>query len=204
MNEDIMRICGFSQEVDNMKAGKCATCAGDVGLFKDALSVKEYRISGMCQKCQDGVFGYEITASYTYGDQREYIKRRLNEGYVIFNITSPALRTHDLDDISKFDASYFPPDSLITTSRSGGKHVYYVLEVDKHRNDIWAEKAVIQFAQGSDPRRELHTLRRRLINDPFAELMCELNEAKTVQKLQEYEKKNLGYFLSLEMFRNAE
>lgn len=25
--------------------------------FRDDLSVREYRISGMCQSCQDGVFG---------------------------------------------------------------------------------------------------------------------------------------------------
>lgn len=27
--------------------------------FRDALSVKEYRISGLCQKCQDTFFGGE-------------------------------------------------------------------------------------------------------------------------------------------------
>lgn len=32
-------------------------CGIDVGGFRDALSLKEYEQSGMCQKCQDEVFG---------------------------------------------------------------------------------------------------------------------------------------------------
>ena len=32
-------------------------CGGAATEFRDELSVKEYRISGLCQKCQDGVFG---------------------------------------------------------------------------------------------------------------------------------------------------
>ena len=35
---------------------ECPTCGGPVGKFKDELSEREYRISGMCQKCQDEVF----------------------------------------------------------------------------------------------------------------------------------------------------
>lgn len=29
----------------------------DASSFRDALSAKEYRISGMCQSCQDSIFG---------------------------------------------------------------------------------------------------------------------------------------------------
>lgn len=32
-------------------------CGKEVGTFRDALSEKEYRISGLCQECQDSVFG---------------------------------------------------------------------------------------------------------------------------------------------------
>lgn len=32
-------------------------CGQPVGEFRDALSEKEYRISGLCQKCQDEIFG---------------------------------------------------------------------------------------------------------------------------------------------------
>ena len=31
-------------------------CGKSVGEFKDILSVQEYRISGLCQACQDSVF----------------------------------------------------------------------------------------------------------------------------------------------------
>jgi len=50
---------GMSRE-DHIEEGLCATCAAfDIkeSSFRDGLSVKEYQISGMCQKCQDSVFG---------------------------------------------------------------------------------------------------------------------------------------------------
>jgi hypothetical protein len=37
----------------------CAWCKSPVEKFKDALSVREYRISRLCQKCQDEFFGEE-------------------------------------------------------------------------------------------------------------------------------------------------
>lgn len=37
----------------------CVTCGGPVGEFRNELSRKEYGISGMCQKCQDSVFGVD-------------------------------------------------------------------------------------------------------------------------------------------------
>lgn len=36
---------------------KCPMCKNPIGEFRDALSRKEYRISGMCQNCQDKAFG---------------------------------------------------------------------------------------------------------------------------------------------------
>jgi len=38
-------------------AGRCPTCSGEVTEFRDDLSIKEFSISGMCQSCQDSVFG---------------------------------------------------------------------------------------------------------------------------------------------------
>jgi len=35
----------------------CVICGGEVNYFRDELSAREYRISKMCQKCQDSVFG---------------------------------------------------------------------------------------------------------------------------------------------------
>ena len=59
MNRDIMIAAGLSKAVERVEAGVCSTCAGEVGPFKDDLSRKEYRIGGMCQTCQDKVFGSE-------------------------------------------------------------------------------------------------------------------------------------------------
>jgi hypothetical protein len=40
--------------------GKCASCAGEAIHFRDELSVKENRISFLCQDCQDSVFGMNV------------------------------------------------------------------------------------------------------------------------------------------------
>lgn len=61
MNKDIMRKAGFEEEVKKVENFICPTCnaviATDGTAFRDELSYKEYRISGMCQKCQDEIFG---------------------------------------------------------------------------------------------------------------------------------------------------
>lgn len=47
-------------QVELVKAGKCPLCKTDIHPnkdFRDELSRKEYKISGMCQKCQDDFFG---------------------------------------------------------------------------------------------------------------------------------------------------
>lgn len=38
-------------------ADVCVMCGSDASEFRDALSRKEYSVSGMCQNCQDAVFG---------------------------------------------------------------------------------------------------------------------------------------------------
>ena len=69
-----MRQAGLGAQVDLVKEGKCPICKKDVLLanlelaelmktpklkqgFKDELSYKEFKISGMCQYCQDETFG---------------------------------------------------------------------------------------------------------------------------------------------------
>jgi len=37
----------------------CVMCGGPVEGFRDELSQREYGISGMCQNCQDSVFGVD-------------------------------------------------------------------------------------------------------------------------------------------------
>lgn len=46
--------------VDAIRGNRCIKapigCGGPATSFRDALSSKEYTISGLCQKCQDEVF----------------------------------------------------------------------------------------------------------------------------------------------------
>ena len=58
MNKDIMIAAGFKKEVSLVGLGKCLFCKKEVNLkdFKDLLSMKEFKISGICQKCQDKTF----------------------------------------------------------------------------------------------------------------------------------------------------
>jgi len=60
MNVEFMRAMGFGKQVDLVQQGKCPSCEQEVkpSEFRDDSSMKEYKISGVCQKCQDEVFGY--------------------------------------------------------------------------------------------------------------------------------------------------
>jgi hypothetical protein len=59
MNKAIMRQAGFGAEVDQYEAHICPLCHRKLDFtdFRDGLSMKEWHISGLCQKCQDEVFG---------------------------------------------------------------------------------------------------------------------------------------------------
>jgi len=54
-----MRKLGFGEEVDRVEAGLCPFCKVtiDQRQFRDSLSLREYKISGLCQRCQDETFG---------------------------------------------------------------------------------------------------------------------------------------------------
>jgi len=58
MNENIMRTLGFGEMVDAVKKGICPLCGKKVIVdeFRDDISKREFKISGMCQSCQDKVF----------------------------------------------------------------------------------------------------------------------------------------------------
>jgi len=49
-------LTGVSR-VGAVAEASCVTCKGEASEFRDSLSQKEYTISGMCQKCQDDIFG---------------------------------------------------------------------------------------------------------------------------------------------------
>ena len=40
-----------------IKNNTCVVCKDKITEFKDEISMKEYQISGFCQKCQDKTFG---------------------------------------------------------------------------------------------------------------------------------------------------
>lgn len=42
-----------------IEADECAQCCGPAFTFKDALSRREFTISGLCQECQDRFFEEE-------------------------------------------------------------------------------------------------------------------------------------------------
>lgn len=49
----------FKEEMERVAVGKCPLCGNPVNRedFRDELSMREFNISGMCQKCQDRIFG---------------------------------------------------------------------------------------------------------------------------------------------------
>jgi len=55
-NKPVFRI--FPEARESVREGKCPFCGKDIKEeeFKDALSKKEFSISGMCQECQDRIF----------------------------------------------------------------------------------------------------------------------------------------------------
>lgn len=60
MNEAIMEQAGFGKEVEMVKKRFCPGCGAAIHRpedFRNEISRREYRISGLCQKCQDQVFG---------------------------------------------------------------------------------------------------------------------------------------------------
>jgi len=44
----------------------CVSCDEQAISFRDELSRKEYTISGLCQTCQDGVFGVRVPDNKQY------------------------------------------------------------------------------------------------------------------------------------------
>lgn len=47
----------FGRSASLAMAGQsCVACGGRADKFRDELSRREYKISGLCQKCQDDVF----------------------------------------------------------------------------------------------------------------------------------------------------
>jgi hypothetical protein len=59
--KDLLRKIGFDKEIERVEARLCPFCGMPINDedFRDELSRKEARISGLCQVCLDDVFGNE-------------------------------------------------------------------------------------------------------------------------------------------------
>lgn len=59
MNPNIMKAFGFDKEVEAVQQGKCPFCGKvvDPQEFRAEINEREFKISGLCQSCQDQVFG---------------------------------------------------------------------------------------------------------------------------------------------------
>lgn len=71
----------FGTDVNgSVESGVCATCGKSVGNFRDTVSEKEYHISGMCQSCQDSVFGGGVETTYGITNEplSDWVKEKLN------------------------------------------------------------------------------------------------------------------------------
>jgi hypothetical protein len=58
MNKDIMRAMGFGDYVQDVEQGLCPDCKNPIDhQFRNEISRREFQISGLCQQCQDKMFG---------------------------------------------------------------------------------------------------------------------------------------------------
>ena len=53
---DFLAAMSGRDRVKSIETNTCSWCGQPANEFFDELSKKEYRISGMCQKCQDNIF----------------------------------------------------------------------------------------------------------------------------------------------------
>ncbi len=57
-----LRELGFWQEVAIVEDCRCPSCAErvDEDEFRNEVFMREFESSGLCQECQDTVFGYKV------------------------------------------------------------------------------------------------------------------------------------------------
>jgi hypothetical protein len=62
-SEKAPEIANFLNEMfdrdGHIEADICVACKKDASTFRNAISTKEYSISGLCQVCQDKTFGVD-------------------------------------------------------------------------------------------------------------------------------------------------
>lgn len=55
--DDVSKEMFGTSRSECIKQEICVTCGGEAKEFDDSLSLREYKISGMCQNCQNVMFG---------------------------------------------------------------------------------------------------------------------------------------------------
>ena len=62
--KQLLRAAGLGIAVDLLEEGKCPLCGKEKAqdTIKDSHSMKEFEISGMCQRCQDEMFRERVEA----------------------------------------------------------------------------------------------------------------------------------------------
>ena len=62
IEKEILRSLGFGREVAMVEECRCPLCADkvDEDEFRTEVFIREFESSGLCQGCQDMVFGYRV------------------------------------------------------------------------------------------------------------------------------------------------
>lgn len=106
----ITHTLGGTSRTDAIEKDKCALCGKSAKKFKDAASEREYRISGLCQKCQDKIFDGSMNESFNVkpavGDWVQigsgYIEGRIKKlggDYILWSDGSPPYFKEKVSDL---------------------------------------------------------------------------------------------------------
>jgi len=63
MNIQILEALGLAEHIKLVEQGMCPACGNLVIVedLKNEISIAEHKISGLCQICQDDIFGLPLT-----------------------------------------------------------------------------------------------------------------------------------------------
>lgn len=75
MNRRLVIDAGFEEEVKSVEEGICPFCKEfiEYNEFTDKMSKKEYEISGLCQKCQNGFFSDSPSSEFCTDRREAYV-----------------------------------------------------------------------------------------------------------------------------------
>ena len=61
MNKRILQQAGFGEEVEAVERGNCPLCKHkvDENEFRNEVLRRKFSVSGLCQSCQDDIFGQD-------------------------------------------------------------------------------------------------------------------------------------------------